>query len=306
MIRILTAGESHGQALVGIVEGIPAGLGISAEYINFHLRRRQMGYGRGGRMRIESDKVEIISGVRFGKTIGSPIALIVRNKDWENWKEKMSVEGIAKSEEIEKVTVPRPGHADFAGYFKYGFDDIRNVIERASARETAIRVACSSVARKLLEELGIYIGSHVIQIGYIGYEDREKLERKIRRLICKPKGALELSLLADKSEVRCIDKAVEEKMKDMIKEAMKNGDTVGGIFEVIVTGLPVGLGSYVQWDRRLDGLLAQAIMSIQAVKGVEIGPAFENAKKFGSEVHDEIFGTHVKGANMSPLSRLRN
>jgi len=289
MIRILTAGESHGQALVGIVEGIPAGLGISAEYINFHLRRRQMGYGRGGRMRIESDKVEIISGVRFGKTIGSPIALIVRNKDWENWKEKMSVEGIAKSEEIEKVTVPRPGHADFAGYFKYGFDDIRNVIERASARETAIRVACSSVARKLLEELGIYIGSHVIQIGYIGYEDREKLERKIRRLICKPKGALELSLLADKSEVRCIDKAVEEKMKDMIKEAMKNGDTVGGIFEVIVTGLPVGLGSYVQWDRRLDGLLAQAIMSIQAVKGVEIGPAFENAKKFGSEVHDEIF-----------------
>jgi len=221
MIRILTAGESHGQALVGIVEGIPAGLGISAEYINFHLRRRQMGYGRGGRMRIESDKVEIISGVRFGKTIGSPIALIVRNKDWENWKEKMSVEGIAKSEEIEKVTVPRPGHADFAGYFKYGFDDIRNVIERASARETAIRVACSSVARKLLEELGIYIGSHVIQIGYIGYEDREKLERKIRRLICKPKGALELSLLADKSEVRCIDKAVEEKMKDMIKEAMK-------------------------------------------------------------------------------------
>ncbi len=289
MIRILTAGESHGQALVGIIEGIPAGLEISAEYINFHLKRRQMGYGRGGRMKIESDKVEIISGVRFGKTIGGPIALMIKNKDWENWKTKMSVEKIAESEEIEKITIPRPGHADFAGYFKYGFDDIRNVIERASARETAIRVACSSVARKLLEELGIFIGSHVIQIGYAGFENREKIDRKIQKLIHKPRGALEISLLADKSEVRCIDRAIETEMKNVIKEAMKNGDTVGGIFEVIVTGLPVGLGSYVQWDRRLDGLLAQAIMSIQAVKGVEIGSAFENAKKFGSEVHDEIF-----------------
>ncbi len=289
MIRILTAGESHGQALVGIIEGIPAGLEISAEYINFHLKRRQMGYGRGGRMKIESDKVEIISGVRFGKTIGGPIALMIKNKDWENWKTKMSVEKIAESEEIEKITIPRPGHADFAGYFKYGFDDIRNVIERASARETAIRVACSSVARKLLEELGIFIGSHVIQIGYAGFENREKIDRKIQKLIHKPRGALEISLLADKSEVRCIDRAIETEMKNVIKEAMKNGDTVGGVFEVIVTGLPVGLGSYVQWDRRLDGLLAQAIMSIQAVKGVEIGSAFENAKKFGSEVHDEIF-----------------
>lgn len=289
MIRILTAGESHGQALVGIIEGIPAGLEISAEYINFHLKRRQMGYGRGGRMKIERDKVEIISGVRFGKTIGGPIALMIKNKDWENWKTKMSVEKIAESEEIEKITIPRPGHADFAGYFKYGFDDIRNVIERASARETAIRVACSSVARKLLEELGIFIGSHVIQIGYAGFENREKIDRKIQKLIHKPKGALEISLLADKSEVRCIDRAIETEMKNVIKEAMKNGDTVGGVFEVIVTGLPVGLGSYVQWDRRLDGLLAQAIMSIQAVKGVEIGSAFENAKKFGSEVHDEIF-----------------
>lgn len=289
MIRILTSGESHGQALVGIVDGIPAGLEISAEYINFHLQRRQMGYGRGGRMRIESDRVEIISGVRFGKTIGSPIALMIKNKDWENWREKMSVEKVVEGKEIEKITVPRPGHADFAGYFKYGFDDIRNVIERASARETAIRVACSSVARKLLEELGIFIGSHVVQIGYVGFEDREKLDKKIQKLIHKPRGALEISLLADKSEVRCVDKVVGAKMKDVIKEAMKNGDTVGGIFEVIVTGLPVGLGSYVQWDRKLDGLLAQAIMSIQAVKGVEIGPAFENAKKFGSEVHDEIF-----------------
>ncbi len=287
MIRILTSGESHGQALVGIIEGIPAGLEISADYINFHLKRRQQGYGRGGRMRIEEDRVEILSGVRFGKTIGSPIALMIRNKDWENWKDKMSVEEIDK--QIEKITIPRPGHADFVGYFKYGFDDIRNVIERASARETAIRVACSSVARKLLEELGIYIGSHVIQIGYAGFGDRKKLDRKIQKLIHKPRGALELTLEADKSEVRCIDKEVESKMIEVIKEAKKNGDTVGGIFEVIVTGLPVGLGSYVHWDRKLDGLLAQAIMSIQAIKGVEIGSAFENAKKFGSEVHDEIF-----------------
>jgi chorismate synthase len=287
VIRILTAGESHGQALIGIVEGIPAGLKISADYINFHLKRRQSGYGRGARMRIEEDKVEILSGVRFGKTIGSPIALIIKNKDWENWKKKMSVEEI--EEKIEKITVPRPGHADLVGYFKYGFDDIRNVIERASARETAIRVACCSVARKLLEELGIFIGSHVVQIGQAKIENRAKLDRKIQRLINKEKGAFEISVEADKSEVRCLDKEVEVEMINIIKKAMKEGDTVGGVFEVFITGVPIGLGSYVQWDRRLDGLLAQAIMSIQAIKGVEIGFAFENAGKFGSQVHDEIF-----------------
>lgn len=287
MLRILTAGESHGQALIGIIEGVPSGLEINVDYINFHLKRRQMGYGRGGRMRIEDDKVEILSGVRFGKTLGSPIALMIKNKDWENWKLKMSVEEI--DEQIEKITIPRPGHADLVGYFKYGFDDIRNVIERASARETAIRVACCSIARKLLEELGIFIGSHVVQIGNAGFDDRSKLDKKIQKLIHKRKGALELSLEADKSEVRCIDREVEKKMIEVIKEAKRNGDTVGGIFEVIVTGLPIGLGSYVHWDRRLDGLLAQAVMSIQAIKGVEIGSAFENAGKFGSEVHDEIF-----------------
>lgn len=287
MIRILTAGESHGQALVGIVEGIPAGLEITSDYINFHLKRRQQGYGRGGRMRIEEDKVEILSGVRFGKTIGSPIALVIRNKDWENWKTKMSVEKII--EDVEKITIPRPGHADLVGYFKYGFDDIRNVIERASARETAIRVACCSVARKLLEELGIFIGSHVIQIGYAKVENREGMDKRVKKLIHGQKGALELSLKADESEVRCIDKKVEKRMIEVIKEAKRNGDTVGGVFEVIVTGVPIGLGSYVQWDRRLDGLLAQTVMSIQAIKGVEIGQAFENAGKFGSEVHDEIF-----------------
>lgn len=287
MIRILTAGESHGQALIGIVEGIPAGLEISAEYINFHLKRRQQGIGRGARMRIEEDKVEILSGVRFGKTMGSPIALIIKNKDWENWKKKMSVEEI--EEKVEKITVPRPGHADLVGYFKYGFDDIRNVIERASARETAIRVACCSVVRKMLEEVGIFIGSHVVQIGQAKIEDRTKLDRKVQSLIRKEKGAFEISIEADKSEVRCLDKEVEVEMINIIKKAMKEGDTVGGVFEVFITGVPIGLGSYVQWDKRLDGLLAQAIMSIQAIKGVEIGFAFENAGKFGSEVHDEIF-----------------
>jgi len=287
VIRILTAGESHGQALIGIVEGIPAGLEISAEYINFHLKRRQQGIGRGARMRIEEDKVEILSGVRFGKTMGSPIALIIKNKDWENWKKKMSVEEI--EEKVEKITVPRPGHADLVGYFKYGFDDIRNVIERASARETAIRVACCSVVRKMLEEVGIFIGSHVVQIGQAKIEDRTKLDRKVQSLIRKEKGAFEISIEADKSEVRCLDKEVEVEMINIIKKAMKEGDTVGGVFEVFITGVPIGLGSYVQWDKRLDGLLAQAIMSIQAIKGVEIGFAFENAGKFGSEVHDEIF-----------------
>ena len=287
VIRILTAGESHGQALIGIVEGIPAGLEISAEYINFHLKRRQQGIGRGARMRIEEDKVEILSGVRFGKTMGSPIALIIKNKDWENWKKKMSVEEI--EEKVEKITVPRPGHADLVGYFKYGFDDIRNVIERASARETAIRVACCSVVRKMLEEVGIFIGSHVVQIGQAKIEDRAKLDRKVQSLIRKEKGAFEISIEADKSEVRCLDKEVEVEMINIIKKAMKEGDTVGGVFEVFITGVPIGLGSYVQWDKRLDGLLAQAIMSIQAIKGVEIGFAFENAGKFGSEVHDEIF-----------------
>lgn len=287
MIRILTAGESHGKALVGIVEGVPAGLEINAEYINFHLKRRQFWYGRGSRMKIEKDEVEIISGVRFGKTIGSPIALMVKNKDWENWKDKMSIE--KPFGDVEKVTIPRPGHADMAGYFKYGFDDIRNVIERASARETAIRVACCSVVRRLLEEIGVFIGSHVIQIGRAKIKDKNKVEKKIRKLIHGPKGAFEVSLYADKSEVRCLDKNSEKEMKNVIGEAIRRGDTVGGVFEVIVTGLPVGLGSYVHSDRRLDGLLAQSIISIQAVKGVEIGPAFENAGKFGSEVHDEIF-----------------
>jgi chorismate synthase len=287
MLRILTAGESHGQALVGIIEGVPAGLELSADYINHQLWRRQQGYGRGGRMKIESDKVEILAGIRFGRTLGSPIALVIRNKDWENWTEKMSVEG--SGSKIEKVTVARPGHADLVGLEKYGFDDIRNVIERASARETAMRVALSTIARKFLETFGMFIGSHVLSIGNASYPDRAKLDPLLARLAKASCGAYKISEEADKSEVRILNKVIASRAIQLIRQAKKKGDTLGGIFEVIVTGVPVGLGSYVQYDRKLDGQLSQALASIHAVKGVEIGDGFENAARFGSEVHDEIF-----------------
>jgi chorismate synthase len=291
MIRYFTAGESHGQALVGIVEGIPAGLSISSEYINHHLWRRQQGYGRGGRMRIETDTVEILSGVRFGKTLGSPIALLVRNKDWQNWTEKMSVEGSGKG--IEKITLPRPGHADYVGALKYGFDDIRNVIDRASARETAMRVACCSVIRKFLSDVGIHIGSHVLSIGGAEIQNPVAVQRMVRSLIAKG-NAWSVAAAADRSEVRMLEKAAEGKAIAAIKACKKKGDTLGGIFEVIVSGVPIGLGSYVQYDRKLDGQLAQAVMSIHAVKGVEIGDGFENARRFGSETHDELVASAKK------------
>jgi chorismate synthase len=298
MIRYFTAGESHGQALVGIIEGVPAGLSISAEYINHHLWRRQQGYGRGGRMRIETDTVEILSGVRFGKTLGSPIALMVRNKDWQNWTEKMSVEGSGKG--IEKITLPRPGHADYVGSLKYGFDDIRNVIDRASARETAMRVACCSIIRKFLSEMGINIGSHVLSIGSAGLNDPEKVNKAIQSLISR-ESAWSVGAAADKSEVRMLDKRSEVKAIAAIKACKKKGDTLGGTFEVIVSGVPIGLGSYVHYDRKLDGQLAQAVMSIHAVKGVEIGDGFENARRFGSEVHDELVSSSKK--TLRPTNR---
>lgn len=296
MIRYFTAGESHGQALVGIIEGIPAGLPLTAEYINHHLWRRQQGYGRGGRMRIETDKVEILSGVRFGKTLGSPIALMVRNKDWQNWTDRMAVDGTGKG--IEKITVPRPGHADFVGSVKYGFDDIRNVIDRASARETAMRVACCSVARRLLEELGIHIGSHVLSIGRVETKSIDVLNTMIRTLIVK-ENAWSIASAADRSEVRMLEKGTESRAIAAIKACKKKGDTLGGIFEVIVSGVPVGLGSYVHYDRKLDGRLAQAVMSIHAVKGVEIGDGFENARRFGSEAHDEFIASSRKATRPS-------
>ncbi|MGA7160671.1 MAG: chorismate synthase [Bacteroidota bacterium] len=286
MIRYLTSGESHGQGLVGIVEGLPAGIEISSEYINRQLWRRQQGYGRGGRMRIESDKVEILSGVRFGKTLGSPIALVVRNKDWANWTDKMSVEGSGSG--VEKISIPRPGHADLAGTFKYGFDDLRNVIERASARETATRVALCTIVRKFLETFDISIGSHVLAIGSAEVRDRLTVDKLIKKLVNSTAGGYKVAEEADKSEVRILDQRVAEKAIGAIKSAKKKGDTLGGIFEVIVTGLPTGLGSYVEYDRKLDGQLAQAIVSIHAVKGVAIGNAFTNSRLFGSEVHDEI------------------
>tara|TARA_B100000949_G_scaffold146066_1_gene128273 strand:+ start:1 stop:1155 length:1155 start_codon:yes stop_codon:yes gene_type:complete len=273
-LKFLTAGESHGQGLLGILDGMPAGLEISEDYIGVHLARRQRGYGRGGRMKIEKDRAEIWCGVRHGESLGSPIGLIVRNKDWENWTKKMSVTPV--KDEIRKVTLPRPGHADLAGIQKYGFDDIRNVLERSSARETTMRVALGSVCRKLLEDVGIEVGSQVIQIHNVKDNSRSELSPN------------QLSELADASPVRCLDKNAEKNMIKTIDEAKAAGDSVGGIFRVVATGLPYGLGSHTQWDRKLQARISAVMMSINAFKGIEIGSGFSGAEKFGSEVHDEI------------------
>tara|TARA_A100001388_G_scaffold263244_1_gene233466 strand:+ start:1365 stop:2519 length:1155 start_codon:yes stop_codon:yes gene_type:complete len=273
-LQFLTAGESHGKGLVGIIDGIPAGLGISEEYIDRQLRRRQMGHGRGGRMKIEKDHGEIWSGVRHGKTLASPIGILVQNLDWKNWTDKMSVDPIDK--EIKEVTLPRPGHADLAGIHKYGFTDIRNVLERSSARETTMRVALGSVCRKLLEEVGIHIASRVVQIHDV--IDNSKIEYKTSKL----------NSFVDKSPVRCIDKNIENQMIEVIDKAKKSGDSVGGIFEVVASGIPYGLGSYTQWTEKLQSRISAMMMSINAFKGIEIGNGFRSASKFGSEVHDEI------------------
>ena len=273
-LKFLTAGESHGQGLLGILDGMPAGLEISEDYIGVHLARRQRGYGRGGRMKIEKDQAEIWCGVRHGESLGSPIGLIVRNKDWENWTKKMSVTPV--KDEIRKVTLPRPGHADLAGIQKYGFDDIRNILERSSARETTMRVALGSVCRKLLEDVGIEVGGQVIQIHNVKDNSRSELSPN------------QLSELADASPVRCLDKNAEKNMIKTIDEAKAAGDSVGGIFRVVATGLPYGLGSHTQWDRKLQARISAVMMSINAFKGIEIGSGFSGAEKFGSEVHDEI------------------
>jgi chorismate synthase len=297
VVRYITAGESHGKALVGIVEGLPAGIEISIDYINHQLKRRQQGYGRGGRMRIESDTIQILSGVRLGKTLGSPLAMIIENKDYKNWMERMAIEGDDRA--VEPITIPRPGHADYVGHIKYNHDDLRNVIERASARETAIRVACCTVIRKFLEDVGIFIGSHVIAIGKVTIKDRDRIDRRIRRFTKASCGGYKIAEEADKSPVRMLDAQATEKAVNEIRRAKKRGDTLGGVFEVIVTGVPIGLGSYVHYDRKLDGLLAQAVMSIHAVKGVEIGSGFANAQKYGSEVHDAFV---VKGGTIRRAS----
>jgi len=285
MIKFLTAGESHGKGLTTIVSGFPSNFELNESYINFHLARRQMGYGRGLRMKIETDKAEIFSGVRFGKTLGSPISMLIKNRDWENWTDKMSVEQIEK--EIEKITIPRPGHADLVGTIKYNFDDIRNSIDRSSARETAARVAASSVARKFLSEFNIHIGSFVESIGGI-FPNENFINKFFECSLPQNYSAEKLNLQSDKSAVRVLDQNQEKKIINKIKLAKKKGDTLGGTFYVVVTGVPVGLGSFIHYDTKIEASLAHAVMSIHAVKGVEIGIGFESAELFGSQVHDEI------------------
>jgi len=279
MLRFLTAGESHGKGLTGILEGIPSGLALSASHIDAELKRRQKGYGRGGRMKIESDSAEILSGVRWGKTTGAPISLFIRNRDWENWKEGMSPDE-KDALSIPPVTRPRPGHADLAGALKYNEKDIRNILERSSARETAMRAALGAVAKKFLLEFGIEIGSFVLQIGTVEAGlSGEHSEKKLHHLFKK----------AERSDLRCPESKTGEEMKLEIDRAMKSGDSLGGRFVVFATGLPPGLGSHIQWDRRLGGLLAQALMSIQAIKAVEVGFGTRLASMRGSQAMDEIF-----------------
>ncbi|HEX3559771.1 MAG TPA: chorismate synthase [Pyrinomonadaceae bacterium] len=279
MFRFNTAGESHGRALVAIVEGLPAGLAVSVEQINRELERRQGGYGRGGRMKIERDRVEILSGVRHGLTLGSPVALLVENKDWANWTEVMSVEprpvGEAPEEKSRRVRRPRPGHADLAGGLKYGARDLRDILERASARETAARVACGALARQLLAVFGVEIRSHVVQLGGV---PAAPLEVEWERVAAIPEDA----------PLRCADAEAQGAMVALIDEKRREGDTLGGIFEVVARGVVAGLGSHTSWDSKLDGRLARALVSIPAVKAVAIGAGVEAASLPGSRVHDEI------------------
>ncbi|MCU0414214.1 MAG: chorismate synthase [Ignavibacteriaceae bacterium] len=285
MIRFLTAGESHGKALVTIVEGFPSNIPISAGEINYQLKRRQGGYGRGTRMKIESDSVQILSGIRFGKTLGSPISFLIENKDWVNWEKELSVQ--QNKESIKKITIPRPGHADLVGVSKYNFDDIRNSIERSSARETAARMAAGSIARIFLEHFGIKIASYVESIGGI-YPSNDYFNQLLKNKTLLLKSGLNISAKADKSAVRVLDESQEKKIINKIKSVKKSGDTLGGTFIAIATGVPVGLGSFMHFDRRLDADIAFHLMSINAVKGVEIGNGFESAEQYGSQVHDEI------------------
>lgn len=285
-MRYITAGESHGPQLTTIIEGVPAGLSLVADDINEELARRQKGYGRGRRMQIETDQVQILSGVRHGETLGSPIALVVENRDFAHWTKIMGAEPLTEQEEKEmkrKVTKPRPGHADLNGAIKYGHRDMRNVLERSSARETTVRVAAGAVAKKVLAELGIKVAGHVIEIG--GVQAKEITYSSIE----------ELNSITEASPVRCLDEEAGNQMMKAIDDAKANGDSIGGIVEVIVEGMPIGVGSYVHYDRKLDAKLAAAIMSINAFKGVEIGIGFEAAHRPGSEVHDEILWDEEHG-----------
>ncbi len=285
--RFTTAGESHGRGLVGILEGIPAGLPVSAADVDVELKRRMGGYGRGARMKIESDHIEWLSGVRAGETLGSPIAMLIWNRDWEHWQDVMAPEADATPDPLgrrRQVTRPRPGHADLAGSLKYDRADARDILERASARETVARVACGAVCKKLLRQFEIEIGSHVAELGGVVAHPASPIPHPVNDA-------------ADQSPVRCLDKDAEAEMIRRIDAAKAAGDTLGGIVEVVALGVPVGLGSHVSWDRKLDGRLAQALMSIPAVKGVELGLGFEAARRKGSEVHDEIVPGFARATN---------
>src|SRR5881398_3920177 len=285
MFRFITAGESHGRGLVAVLEGIPAGLPLSAERINVELKRRMGGYGRGARMKIEADQIEWLAGVRAGETLGSPIAMLMWNRDWEHWQDVMAPEADAPgSERRRQVTRPRPGHADLAGSLKYDRQDARDILERASARETVARVACGAVCKLLLEQFGIEIGSHVAELGGVAAKYLSPLPSPLNEA-------------ADASPVRCLDPDAEREMIARIDAAKAAGDTLGGVVEVVALGAPVGLGSHVSWDRKLDGRLAQALMSIPAVKAVELGLGFEAARRKGSEVHDEILPGLARATN---------
>jgi len=289
--RFTTAGESHGRGLVGILEGIPAGLRISAADVDVELKRRMGGYGRGARMKIESDHIEWLSGVRAGETLGSPIAMLIWNRDWEHWQDVMAPEADATPDpqgRRRQVTRPRPGHADLAGSLKYDRADARDILERASARETVARVACGAVCKKLLREFGVEIGSHVAELGGV--------VAKVGAQHAAPLLA-DINQIADQSPVRCLDKDAETEIIRRIDAAKAAGDTLGGIVECVALGVPVGLGSHVSWDTKLDGRLAQALMSIPAVKGVELGLGFEAARRKGSEVHDEIMPGFARATN---------
>jgi chorismate synthase len=294
MLRFLTAGESHGQALVVTVDGMPAGLQLDIPSVDEQLKRRQGGYGRGRRMAIESDRVEILAGVRHGRTTGAPIALLIRNRDWVNWQQTMYVEAEmpegASGVRRPDVTRPRPGHADLAGAIKYGHEDIRDILERASARETAARVAAGSLARQILGRFGVQIASHVSVIGDVMLDESRTV------------SFAEAQALPQDSPLRCVDPSVQQSMITAIDKARDAGDTLGGAFEVIATGVPVGLGSYVQWDRKLDGRLAQAIMCIHAIKAVGIGIGPEVAVRPGSRVHDEILPASEVGVPVRPTN----
>ena len=277
MLRFYTTGESHGQALVAVLLGLPAGLDLDFAYVDRELKRRMGGYGRGGRMKIERDRAQFLSGVRHGSTIGSPITVLIENQDWKNWTQAMAVEANPEMRaQYRPVLQPRPGHADLAGCLKYNLPDARYVLERASARETAARVALGAVARLFLREFGIEIASHVIQVG------RVRLVRDV------PFDAIRALRDREEMVLNCVDAGTEARMKDEVDLATQNRDSVGGVFEALAHGVPAGLGSMAQWDERLDGILAQAIVSVQAVKAVEIGSGVESAGQFGSEVHDEI------------------